>query len=195
MKSSWLLGLVASCTLFWVVSGIAAKAPEPAYAGRPVREWLDGGYEQISMAMHETGPSAAPIVFSKLRRDHPVYGSWAKYRKLWRSIPGVLRRFMPVPKSASFDELTACNALLDIGPQVIPCLARGLEDHNEAVKLASVMALKHFCQRGSNITPAFLQLARATLDPNATVSQEAASALATLNTHGAATSAIMSRSS
>jgi hypothetical protein len=185
MKHWWLAALFAACALIAGLFCARPSAREPVYAGRPVSEWLDGGYEQISMAMHETGPSAAPVIFSKLRRDHPVYGSRAKYRRLWSRAPEGLQRFLPRPKAGSFDELTACNALLDIGPAVIPYLATGLEDPNEGVRLVSALALSQFCQRGSNIQPALPSLARATRDRNTVVRQEAASMLASVGTQTA----------
>jgi HEAT repeat protein len=181
MKRPWLAQLFVACLLVLIFLSMHRREREPVYAGRPVGEWLDGGYEQISMAMHETGPPAAAVVFSKLRRDHPVYGSWAKYRGLWMGTPQAVRRFLPAPKSASFDELTGCTALLDIGPAVIPCLVGGLTDHNEAVRLSSALALNHFQQRGSNISPALPQLVHTTLDPNPRIRQVAASVLTTLN--------------
>jgi hypothetical protein len=151
MKRYYFAGFLTACSLAWAVFGTLRSAPEPMYAGRPVSEWLDGGYEQISMAMHETGPAAAPCVFSKLRWEHPTYGHWTKYRKVRAKIPGVLQKCLPRPKSVSFDELTACNALLDIGPAVIPSLIAALKDPNPAVQLASAYALNAFRQQGRDI--------------------------------------------
>jgi len=70
---------------------------------------------------------------------------------------------------------------LDIGPAVIPCLADGLTDHNEAVRLASALGLRHFQQRGSNISSALPNLQHAAVDPNLRIRQEAASVLASAN--------------
>jgi len=176
--------LFVGCVLVLIVSialCMQRGAHEPVYAGRPVSEWLDGGYEQISMAMHETGAPAATVVFSKLRREHPDYGARVKYRRLWTKTPGALHRFLPAPKATNFDELKACNALLDIGPAVIPCLTEGLTDRNEAVRLASALGLGHFQQRGSNISSALPNLHHAALDPNPQIRQEAASVLASVN--------------
>ena len=167
--------------LAWLVvgSGVASRIPEPAYAGRPVRDWLDGGYEQLAWALHETGPTAAPVIFSKLRREHPEYGSWAKYRKLWGRAPGVIRPWLPAPKIANFDSDRACSALLEIGPSVIPSLAVGLKDPNPGVRLTCALALGCFRQRGSNIRSAMPALIQAQQDSNPEVRHGVSLALGT----------------
>jgi len=37
-----------------------SQPAEPAYAGKTVDEWLDAGYEDASMALHEIGTPAMP---------------------------------------------------------------------------------------------------------------------------------------
>jgi hypothetical protein len=168
------VGLVTLCLAASVAVIFSPRSAEPVYAGRPVSEWLDGGYEQISMALHETGPAAATCVFFKLRQEHPTYGRWAMYRKIWTRAPGIIRRFLPKPKSCNFDDARACSALLDIGPSVIPALAVALKDPNPAVKIASAWALGTFRQRGSDITASFPHLIQTLHDPNPDVRYRAA---------------------
>ena len=180
MNRYCIMGSLLVFLLVVVGSSRARRDAEPVYAGRPVGEWLDCGYEQAAMALHETGPSAAPVIFSKLRREHPQYGLRAQYRKLWCKAPRAIRPALPAPKVASFDDARACSELLEIGPLVIPALAAGLKDVNPGVRLASAWALGCFRERGSNISSATPFLLRAREDPNTAVRQRVAAALGTL---------------
>ena len=75
------------------------------------------------MGLHELGPPAVPFVLAKLAREDPRYGTGRRYRELWRKMPPPIRRVLPKPADANFDELRACSLLLEIGPQIIPALA------------------------------------------------------------------------
>jgi len=174
-----ILGALLSLLLLAVSFGVAGAPPEPVYGGRPVGDWLDCGYEQAAMALHETGPSAAIVVFSKLRREHPEHGLWAKYRKLWCHTPRLIRHILPAPRIASFDDERACSALLEIGPSVIPNLVTGLKDANPAVRATSAWALGCLHERGSNISLAIPGLIQAHRDSNPDVRRYAAIALGT----------------
>jgi HEAT repeat protein len=171
------VGLLLVLILFAVLFAIAFRKPQPVYAGRPVREWLDCGYEQAALALEETGPIAAPVIFSKLRREHPEYGLRAKYQRIWCKAPRIIRSWLPTPKAASFDEARACSALLEIGPAVTPVLTSGLRDTNPAVRIASASALARLRQRGCNINLAIPSLRRAEEDPHPQVRRWAGLAL------------------
>jgi hypothetical protein len=173
------MGALLLLSLAVVASGFASRTPDPVYAGRPVGDWLDCGYEQLALALHETGPTAAPVIFYKLRREHPEYGFWAKYRRVWGRVPSVIRPWLPAPRIASFDDQRACSALLEIGPSVIPTLAIGLKDSNAGVRLTCALAVGCFRQRGSNIRPAIHALTHAQHDSNAEVRRVASLALGT----------------
>jgi HEAT repeat protein len=179
MKRYFAAGSMLLCIGMVVGCGGTHFVPEPIYAGRLLSEWLDCGYEQAALALEQTGPSAAPVIFSKLRREHPKYGFRAKYRKLWRQAPQMIRGMMPAPKPASFDELRACSALLEIGPGVIPALAKGLQDANPGVRLASAWTLSCYRERGCNISLVMPLLIQARQDPNVEVRRRAAIALGT----------------
>ncbi len=140
-----LLVLLAGTAL---VCGWRSASPDPVYEGRPLSQWLDGGYEQASMALHELGPAAVPCVFEKLRREHPAWGSRVYYRRAWEYTPPVLRRWLPGPRSAAFDEWRACQALVDIGPRAIPLLLPAARDRHRAVRAAAAAALRVFQDRG-----------------------------------------------
>jgi hypothetical protein len=150
---------------------------EPSHAGKPINQWLDNGFEDASMALHEVGPAAAPCIFDKLRNEHPRYGRWQKYGALRQKLPATFQVVLPRAKVVSFDELRACSALLEIGPGVIPALASGLNDASPAVRITCAWALALFCERGKDIGVALPNLVRASNDGNSEVRERAASAL------------------
>jgi HEAT repeat protein len=157
---------------------------EPAYAGKSLNQWLDGGYEDAAVALREIGPDGVPCILAKLRREHPRWGRRQNYRKLCEKMPGVLQRHLPRPKSAAFDEYRACNALVDLGPQAIPAVSAGLQDDNPAVKIACAWALGVFHQRGANVKAAVPALTRALQDSRPEVRERAAWAIARLESGG-----------
>jgi len=161
------------------VCALVLRSPgEPAYAGKSINQWLDGGYEDAAVALREVGPDAVPCILGKLRREHPVWGRRQTYRKLWQKVPGFVQRYLPQPKAAAFDEYRACNALADLGPQGIPALISGLEDGNPAVKLACAWALGVLQERGAKANAAIPALTRALKDSHTEVRHRAAWAIA-----------------
>lgn len=165
--------LAAACALLTMNS----QRVEPVYAGKTVDEWLAAGYEDASMALHEIGPPALPYIVAKLSREDPACGSLRRYHNLWNEIPLPVRRLFPRPKPASFDELRACGALLELGPQIIPVISIGLQDRNPVVRELSAHVLGVFRERGKNIGQAVPSLIEARRDPNPKVRARAAWAL------------------
>ncbi len=148
------VGGVALC------SGFAPR--EPQYQGKSLNRWLDGGYEDAALALREIGPAAVPCIFEKLRREHPQWGHRQQYRKIWAKTPSFLQPCLPRPRTAAFDEYRACNVFLDLGPQTIPVLIRGLDDRNPGIRLACAWALGLFHDRGANVDAAVPSLVRET---------------------------------
>ena len=107
----WYWGI--RCLLFFgAVLGlrfVTTQAVEPVYGGKPVSQWLEGGYEQASLALQEIGPPAAPYVLAKLSREDPRHGSSRKYQRLWCKIPLAFRNILPKLSAGNFDELRACE--------------------------------------------------------------------------------------
>src|SRR5258708_2284707 len=116
MRWYWGFGSLPLCGAILGLRMVAAPTSEPLYAGKPVSEWLEGGYEQASLALQEIGSSAAPYVLAKLSREDPHNGSLWKYQALWRKAPPPLKSILPKPRTGNFDELRACSALLELGP-------------------------------------------------------------------------------
>ena len=157
--------------------GVHLPPAEPVYASRHLSQWLDGGYEQASEALHEVGPAAVPVVFAKLRHEHPQEGSWQRYRRVWEKLPAKIQRLLPRPKTAGYDQWNACQALVEIGPRVIPTLAVNMKHHHLLVRCASAQALGVFRQRGADISIAVPALRMALDHPNRNLRREAAQAL------------------
>jgi hypothetical protein len=177
MRWYWGLGWLA---LFGIISGLRLLTPqtgEPVYAGKTVNQWLDGGYEPASMALHEIGPSAAPYILAKLGREDPQQGSLRRYHDLWAKTPPAVRKLLPKPKITNFDELRACSALLELGPRVVPLLCTRLKDRNPVVREVCAHALGSFRERGSNIRIAMPLLVENLSDPSIGARTRAAWAL------------------
>jgi hypothetical protein len=163
----------------WV--GLSLAPAEPIYAGRPLSNWLDGGYEQASEAVHEIGAPAAPWIFAKLRREHPQAGTQQRYLSVWEQLPVPFQRILPRPKTAGYDEWNACQALVQIGPRVIPTLATRLRHRDVLVRRVSAQGLAAFRARGSSIGAALPALRSALKDRDSRVRREAAHALGAEN--------------
>jgi len=118
-----------------------------------------------------------PYIVAKLSREDPEYGSLHRYHNIWNEIPLPARRLLPRPKPANFDELRACGALLELGPQIIPVLSIRLRDRNPVVRELSAHVLGTFRERGKNIGQAVPSLIEARRDPNPKVRARAAWAL------------------
>ena len=166
-----LFALIIGVVGFALCSHFAPR--EPQYQGKSLTQWLDGGYEDAAVALREIGPAAVPTIFEKLRREHPRWGRRQQYRNIWVKIPAVLQRCFPRPRTAAFDEYRACNVFLDLGPQTIPALVRGLDDRNPGVKLTSAWALGLFHDRGANVDEAVPSLVREMKAPLPEVSKRA----------------------
>ena len=177
MRRFWSIGgfsLLAISSGLW----LSASSPrEPIYAGKTLDQWLDAGYEDGAMALQGMGPAAVPYVLAKLAREDPRSGSQRAYQELWRKIPPTLRKIVPKPKATNFDELRACSALLEIGPQAVPLLSRELENPNAVVREASAHAMGCFGERGHAIRSALPGLGQALHDPDRQVRMRAAWAI------------------
>jgi hypothetical protein len=167
VRRLWIAGfaLVLILAGFFLLAGRQSR--ELIYEGKPLSQWLDGGYEDSSRALYDVGPPAADSIFAKLKREHPKYGYWGRYRSAWSKVPAFARGLLPRPKTTGFDEWRACNALLAIGPGVIPRLASALRDSSWLVRSTSAQTLGCFQERGSDIRFAvpFLQTALNDPDP------------------------------
>jgi hypothetical protein len=127
---------------FSIIFFARPKAPEPIYAGKPVTQWLEDGYEPAAMALEEIGPTALPWVFRKLRHEHPRWDYWTPYLKLRQAISRPFNHLLPSPRLTGFDEERAANLLIGMGPPVLPALRAGLDDSNPTVRAACRLALK-----------------------------------------------------
>jgi hypothetical protein len=154
-----------------------SQRAEPTYSGKTVNQWLDAGYEDALMALHEIGPPALPYVLSKLAREDPRYGSLAIYGKFWKRTPALLRQLVSKPRPTNFDETRAYGALMELGPRIIPLLSSELQCRNPAVREVSAHVLGAFCQRHKDIQRAVPVLTKALQDPNGDVRKRAAWAL------------------
>jgi HEAT repeat protein len=165
---------MATGALVLVLCGCAR---EPVYEGKSLSQWMDGGFEDASRALCDTGPAAANCIFAKLKREHPTHGYLARYRSACDKLPGFCKKELPRTKTPCFDEWRACNALLEIGPCVIPSLVAGLKDRNFLVRSACAQTLARFSQRGSDIHIAVASLQGALNDPDPGVRKAACAAL------------------
>lgn len=147
------------------------------FEGRTVDQWLDCGYEDASRALHELGPAAVPAIFGKLQREHPRYGFWERYKGAWEKVPLKCRQILPRPRTVSFDEWRACNALIAIGPRAVPALTVTLGHRNWLVRSTSAQALGLLFRRGADISRAIPALRSALHDRNLQVRRQAAAAL------------------
>jgi len=117
------------------------QAREPVYAGRPITEWLEGGYEPAALALEEVGPPALPWVFRKLRHEHPRWDYWKPYLKLRSVVPRPLHHLLPSPRLTGFDQERAANLLIGMGPAALPAMRAGLQDRNPTVRATCQLAL------------------------------------------------------
>jgi len=128
-----------------------SRSHQPVYAGKPLSDWLDAGYEPATMALQEIGPQAVPWIFARLRRDHP--GWEIVYAKARRTLPDALVHVLPPAKVTEFDEFRAANLLVSMGPPVLPALREGLQDPNPAVGTACEMALREMELKIAGVPP------------------------------------------
>jgi hypothetical protein len=177
MRKYGVIGCFAALGFVLMLSLIDSAQIEPVYAGKTVSEWLEAGNEDATMALHEIGPPAAPYILAKLRREDPQHGSFQRYHDFWQNTHSALRRFLPKPKPANFDELRACGALLELGPLTVPMLTTGLHDSNPVVREVSAHALGSLRELGKNISVAAPFLNEARRDPNLRVRARAKWAL------------------
>ncbi|HTL17789.1 MAG TPA: HEAT repeat domain-containing protein [Patescibacteria group bacterium] len=171
----------------WTISGIvllavvsclylaASRQQEPMYGGKTVTQWLDAGYEDCSMALHEIGPPALPFILTTFGRAEtprmfgPLAGAWKRF-------PG-LRSFFPHIPKHNLDEDRVCSLVLELGPRTISTLAHELENRHANVRAVSARALAIWCERGKDIRVALPALGHACNDPSAPVRMWAAHAL------------------
>ncbi len=177
MRRRWIFLLIAftSGAALWVIAGSPARPL--VYEGKPLDQWLDAGYEDAARVLYEVGPPAIEAIFTKLKREHPRYGTWGRYRWAWSKCPGFCQTLLPAPQNSGFDEWRACNALLAIGPQAIPSLCQSLKDRHFLVRSVSAETLGLLRKRGANIRRALPGLEAALHDGDAGVRQQAAGAL------------------
>ena len=169
-----ILGLLA--LVGWLL--LFPRPSSVSFEGRSVDQWLNGGFVDASRALYELGPEAVPDIFKKLLREHPRYGYWQRYRSVWQKVPAPCRHALPRPKTVSFDEWRACNALVVIGPRTIPRLTIGLKHRRALVRSTSAQALSVLAQRGSDLASARPALEKALQDASPEVRRYAAQALA-----------------
>jgi hypothetical protein len=177
MHRYWGFGGLLLLGIFTGLWAAIPRAAEPVYAGKTVSAWLDAGFEDTSMGLHEIGPPAVPFIMAKLAREDPQYGSSRRYRGLWKKTLPTLRWILPKPITSNFDELRACSSLLAIGPRIIPLLADRLESANPIVRDVSAHVLGTFYAEGRDIQRAMPGLVKAARDPNTDVRTRAAWAL------------------
>ncbi len=169
--------LLLSCAGVATVLLGRARPAEPIYEGKPIGQWLDAGFEDASRVLYDAGPPAAQSIFEKLKREHPKFGRWGRYRSVWEKVPTFCRKFLPRPRSSGFDEWRASQLLLAIGPQVIPSLKESLADRHFLVRSVSAQTLGLFRQRGNKIQVAIPALEAALHDSDPAVRAQAALAL------------------
>jgi HEAT repeats len=178
MRWRWMLmlTLVATAALAWSMAKSSAR--ELSYEGKPLDQWLDAGYEDASRVLYEIGPEAAGCIFTKLKREHPQYGRWGRYRSFWKRLPAPCQKLLPRPRESGFDEWRACHALLAIGPRVVPVLGKSLKDDHFLIRAVSAQTLGLFHQQGISIRASLPALEAALQDRDAGVRQQAAAVLA-----------------
>ena len=174
----FLAALAGSTVAVLLVLLVRSPASDCGFEGKPLDQWLEAGYEDMARVLYEVGPSAAESIFTKVKWEHPQYGRWARYRSLWNQLPVLFRKVAPQPRSCSFDEWRASQALLAIGPQVIPSLAGSLGNHHFLVRSVSAQALSLLRKQGANISAAVPALRTALQDSDPGVRAQAAAALA-----------------
>jgi hypothetical protein len=167
----FLLGIVSSVCL-------AISHPrEPAYAGKTVNQWLDAGFEDTSLAMHEIGPPALPFILARLSRETSAQWFWSAYEKKRKQLPDCIGRLLPRKRTSNIDEARACALALELGPKVIPVLAHDLQHRNSNVRELSAHVLRVWHDRGKDIHVASPYLIRATQDSSPAVRNRAVEAL------------------
>ena len=177
-----------NCAIVAGLSAVAAMVlllasgrsnPQLSFEGKPLTQWLDNGFEDASRALYEIGPASASCIFEKLKTEHPEYSTRARYAAVFQRCPPVCRKFLPNPKRAGFDEHRASEALLAIGPAVVPVLSDALvRDDSFLVRSVSAQTLLRFQQRGRKIECAYPALRRALDDPDPEVQKTARLVLA-----------------
>ena len=145
-RAFWLLlcGAIAALGVatYAIRAYINPESRQPAYGGRTVSEWLDGGYEPAALAVHEIGHPAVPWIFRKLRYEHPRWDYWGAYRRFRKVVPGNVASVMPQGHASGFDDLRAANLLLSIGTPALSMMRTGLKDGNPTVRSACQLALQ-----------------------------------------------------
>jgi hypothetical protein len=177
MRRQWLttglflLGIVLSVYL-------AVTHPrEPTYAGKTVNQWLDAGFEDASMALHEIGPPSLPFILARLNRETTRQGFWSNYERARKQVPHCVGRFLPKRSTSNFDEERACGLTLELGPKVIPVLAHDLQNSNSKVRELGAHVLAVWHDRGKDIQVASPFLIRAMQDSSPDVRKWATHAL------------------
>lgn len=172
-----IIAVLSAAVAIVVLSAAQHPKPELMFEGKPLSQWLDNGFEDASRALYDLGTDCVPCIFEKLKQEHPQYSPRARFQAAWQRLPHACRRFFPRPKPTGFDQQRACEALLAIGPAVVPMLSDALvQDGNFLVRSVSAQTLLIFQQRGRNIARAYPALNRALNDPAVEVRKFAAQA-------------------
>ena len=142
------LALAIVGALAWAIA--RQRQPEPVSGGKTLSTWLDdlaaNKQEGCRDAIASIGVEAVPFILRKLDRDDsPVLN---KYRALWPTLPGFVKKHLSEPKSLQFTAANAATALQWCGPKAVPLLEKRLKDPNPAVREAAVEAL-NWMVRGS----------------------------------------------
>jgi len=172
----------------WTISGVvlivvvsclylaASPQQEPMYGGKTVTQWLDAGYEDCSMALHEIGPPALPFILTTFGRVETSVSLGRLRSGAWKTIPN-LKSFFPHVPVHNLDEDRVCSLVLELGPRTIPMLAQELDNRHANVRAVSARALGIWRERGKDIQVALPALGHALNDPSAPVRMWAARAL------------------
>src|SRR6476659_11223426 len=91
---------ISGIVLLAVVSGFymaASRQQEPLSAGNTVSQWLDAGYEDCSMALHEIGPPALPFILTAFGRAETSRAFGPLRPGAWKKIPGLRNFFFQTP--------------------------------------------------------------------------------------------------
>jgi len=167
--------LLAGSLAAWVL-----QQAEPGFEGKSASAWLQrkadnqGDWREVTNAFHHMGPTVAPYIAGRLRKDDAVL--FRGYQHAWPRLPAQLRRVLPEPRKP-LPEVAAVNAFQDIGPSVIPWLTASLRDRSPAVRSSAAWSLEVFRRSNHGSAVVVAELTRALEDVDARVRRSAASAL------------------
>jgi hypothetical protein len=124
--------------------------PQPYYQGRSLDSWLDewatnqfaGNSTDYTKVVAAIGTNSIPFVLRRLERDDSFLKN--KYREVWPTLPGFIKKFLPKRGPNSYDFFTASmasRAFEYCGSNAVPLLLPKLKDGNPAVREACITSL------------------------------------------------------